>query len=144
MVQFSTSTITYFTAGQASRLTGVAYATLDSWARTGFLRPSIADAAGKGSERHYSFADLVALRAARELRAQGISLQKLRRVVEYVSHRNGLELPLSQTFLITDGTDVYERQGNVAVSLLVHPEQLCLFVLDLGRTAEKVRLAVAA
>jgi len=117
---------------------------LDSWARTGFLRPSVGEASGKGTERHYSFADVVALRAARELRERGISLQKLRRVVDYVRQRDGLEIPLSQTFLITDGVDVYERQGDVTISVLAHPDQLCMFVLDLGQTVAQVRAALAA
>jgi len=144
MVQLPTADISYFTAGQASRLSGVAYATLDSWARTGFLRPSIEEAHGKGSERLYSFADLVALRAARELRDRGISLQKLRRIVDYVRQRDGLEAPLSQTFLITDGVDVYERHGDITISLLAQPEQLCMFVLDLGKMAAQVQAALAA
>ena len=64
-----------FTAGQAAKVTGLKYATVDYWDRSGFLSPSVAGAQGKGSDRVYSFQDLIALRVARQLREAGISLQ---------------------------------------------------------------------
>ena len=54
-----------FTAKQVVALTGVPYKRLDSWANSGFLMPSIAEADGTGSRRLYSFQDLVALRTAK-------------------------------------------------------------------------------
>jgi DNA-binding transcriptional MerR regulator len=57
-----------YTAGEVSKLTGIPYARLDYWARSGFLRPSVSGGNGKGSKRLYAFRDIVALRTARELR----------------------------------------------------------------------------
>lgn len=90
-----------FSAGEAARLAGLKYATLAYWDRSGFLRPSVAEArgAGKGRGRVYSFRDLVALRTATELRKQGISLQSIRAVVRYLQG-HGMESPLAEAKLI--------------------------------------------
>src|ERR1035438_6970559 len=63
-----------YTAKQVTAITGVSYQTLNHWARTGLVEPSIAQAAGSGSERIYSFRDLIALKLAGELRKNGVSL----------------------------------------------------------------------
>ena len=64
----------------------------------------------------------IAIRVADELRTQGIEVHKLRRVVEYLRQRKGLELTasdvLANTMLISDGHDVYEVEGDVTVSTL--------------------------
>ncbi|MEW6226585.1 MAG: MerR family transcriptional regulator [Bacillota bacterium] len=61
-----------------ARLTGLTCGQLDYWDRTGFIRPSLAPAAGRGSARLYSFQDVV-LRVAKELRGAGVALQRLRK-----------------------------------------------------------------
>jgi DNA-binding transcriptional MerR regulator len=52
-----------FTAGQVVKLSGVPYAKLDYWVRSGILRPSVEQASGKGSDRTFSFRDVVARRS---------------------------------------------------------------------------------
>lgn len=133
-----------FTPAEAARIARLPASTIDYWDRSGFLRPSAA--AAKEHERRYSFQDLVALRVARQLREAGISLQALRRVVELLRARRRLASPLAETYLVTDGVDVYEKQGDdTFASVLQNPGQGCLFVvLDLGRTAEEVERAVEA
>jgi DNA-binding transcriptional MerR regulator len=134
-----------WTAPVAARLTGLGYARLDNWARTGFLRPSLAEADGRGSTRLYSFRDLVALRVARELRDAGISLQGLRKVVAELRERGDVEQPLASTWLLTDGNDVFIRQGDAVMSVLRRPGQQCLtFVVDLSRVVEELQQAVQA
>src|SRR4051812_34731646 len=133
-----------FTAGEAVRLTGVAYKTLDYWAKSGFLVPSIAAAAGTGAWRAYDFEDLVALKVAVRLRGAGVSLQALRRVVAHLQGR-GLDQPLSNVFLVSDGEDVYERRGDELISALQKPGQAAFaFVLDLGGMVDELRQAIAA
>ena len=53
-----------FSTGDAVRITGVSFRNIDYWARTKFIVPSIAEAQGTGTERRYSFSDLLALRVA--------------------------------------------------------------------------------
>jgi DNA-binding transcriptional MerR regulator len=126
-----------FTVSQALQVAGLTRPTLHYWDRTGFLRPSLG--------RAYSFQDLVALRVARQLRHAGISLQALRRLVALLRTKKGLVSPLAETYLVTDGHDVYEKQGDAGLSsVLRNPGQGCLFyVLDLGRTVAEVEQAVA-
>lgn len=133
--------IAAFTTSEAARLAGLPYATVDFWDRSGFLRPSVTPATGKGSDRAYSFSDVVALRTARELRQAGISLQALRRVVAYLSQRGDLERGLAQVYLVTDGHDVYERRGDEVLSVLRQPGQGCfLFMFDLTAAVDELRI----
>lgn len=81
-----------FRTSEVAKLAGLTQRQLDYWDRTGFLKPSLARAAGRGSARFYSFRDVVELRIAKELRDAGIPLQALRRVVEYLRDVEGLEI----------------------------------------------------
>lgn len=131
-----------FTAKQAAALSGLSYFRVDSWDRTGFLRPTLAPSSGTGSVRLYSFVDVVALRIGRDLRSAGVSLQALRRVVKYLRGRDGLDSSsaLAASYLVTDGRDVYELRGQQTLSLLRSPGQGHLFcVVDLGATVREVR-----
>jgi DNA-binding transcriptional MerR regulator len=125
-----------FSTGEAVRITGVSFRNIDYWARTKFIVPSIADAKGTGTERKYSFADLLALRVARELREAGVSTQSLRRVVAFLRTRKGLTHPLAECRLIVTGTDVQVATSpGKMMSLLRTPGQTSFaFVFDLART----------
>ena len=116
-----------FAAGRASEISGVPYRTLDYWARSRFLTPSLAPANGKGTQRQYSFNDLIALRVARELRTAGVSRKSA---------------SFADTFLVSDGRDVFERRGDELVSTLRRPDQLaCAWLVDLGQIAQELRQA---
>src|SRR6266852_37189 len=93
-----------FSTGDAVRITGVSFRNIDYWARTKFIAPSIAEAEGTGTERRYSFSDLLALRVARELREAGISTQSLRRIVEFLRTRKSWNNPLADCHLIVTGS----------------------------------------
>lgn len=133
-----------FTLGQVSKTSGVSAKTLDYWAATGFLPPSIKKSAGSGTRRQYSFSDLVAARVARDLRAQGISLQGLRRVVREL-RKQDFSNPVASARLIVSGRDVYLRDNDQFISMLRTPGQtrFPLTVLDLTSTVEIVRREAA-
>src|SRR2546428_12761183 len=127
-----------FTAKQVVALTGVPYKRLDSWANSGFLIPSIAEADGTGSRRLYSFQDLITLRTAKILRDAGISLQGLRKVVRFLRDTHGMEQPLAQTRLVVAGDDVLvvQTEGDL-MSVLRYPGRHILrVVVDLGRLVQ--------
>jgi len=132
-----------FSAGAAARITGVAYRTIDHWARTKFIAPSIAEAQGTGTERLYSFKDLVALRVARELRDAGITTSALKRVIDFLREKK-FENPLAEAKLVAIGRDVAIVRGKEElVSALRSPGQTYLaFVLDLGAAVKEVRQGV--
>lgn len=72
-----------FSSEEASKLSLVPVQRLQEWQRTGFLTASI-PAKRRGVSRRYSFRDVIALRVASELRDSGVSLQMLRKVVDYL------------------------------------------------------------
>jgi DNA-binding transcriptional MerR regulator len=86
------------------RLTRVSYRNLDYWARTGLVRSSIRQAAGKGTRRVYGFEDLVALRVVRRLRDVGVPLQSIRRAVRYLQAH--ADQPLATLALVADGKKI--------------------------------------
>jgi DNA-binding transcriptional MerR regulator len=130
-----------FSTGDAVRITGVSFRNIDYWARTKFIVPSIAEAQGTGTDRRYSFSDLLALRVARELREAGVSTQKLRRVVEFLRTRKGLIQPLAECRLIVTGTDVQVATSPEKImSVLRTPGQTSFaFVFDLARTVDEMK-----
>jgi DNA-binding transcriptional MerR regulator len=130
-----------FSTGDAVRITGVSFRNIDYWARTKFIVPSVAEANGTGTERRYSFSDLLALRVAREMREAGISTQSLRRVVEFLRTRRGLRNPLAQGRLIITGSDVHVATSRDKImSTLLRPGQSSFaFVFDLARTVEEMK-----
>jgi DNA-binding transcriptional MerR regulator len=135
-----------FTAGQAVRVSGLPYPVLDYWAKSGFIVPSITTAAGSGSQRRYSFRDVVALRVARELRDAGISLQSLRKVIGKLKESEGIENPLAEERLILAGDDVVlVRSEEELLSQIRRPGQLYLTaVVNLANVVEELRKAIAA
>jgi predicted RNase H-like HicB family nuclease len=88
-------------------LTGVSGRQVGHWAITGVVRPSI-PAAGKGTRRGYSFKDLVALRVAKRLKDEGISLQKIRKSLAFL-RRNfpDAKEPLAELRFLTDGATIF-------------------------------------
>jgi hypothetical protein len=64
------------------RLVGVTYRVADYWARVGVLRPSVAEAAGSGSQRRYSMQDVRIGRVLAELGRHGCGTVVLSQVVD--------------------------------------------------------------
>jgi predicted RNase H-like HicB family nuclease/DNA-binding transcriptional MerR regulator len=77
------------------------------WDTLGLVRPSLHKARGRGSRRLYSFEDLVELRTVARLLTAGISLQKVRRVVEQIRQVRDVDRPLAQLRFLTDGEGVF-------------------------------------
>ena len=73
---------------------GITYRQLDYWARTGLLQPSIRAARGSGSQRLYSFRDILLLKVVKRLLDTGVSLQQIRVAVNAL-HERGVELHFS-------------------------------------------------
>ncbi|MEU1791865.1 MerR family transcriptional regulator [Streptomyces sparsogenes] len=85
---------------------GITYRQLDYWARTGLVEPSVRPAYGSGSQRLYSFRDVVVLKIVKRLLDTGVSLQNIRAAVQHLRSR-GLD-DLAQMTLMSDGATVYE------------------------------------
>jgi DNA-binding transcriptional MerR regulator len=85
---------------------GITYRQLDYWARTGLVEPSIRSASGSGTQRLYSFRDILVLKIVKRLLDAGVSLQNIRSAVETLRQRGVTDL--ARITLISDGTTVYE------------------------------------
>jgi DNA-binding transcriptional MerR regulator len=121
-------------------LTGVSGRQVDHWATTGVVRPSIRSAAGKGTRREYSFRDLVALKVAKRLREEGVSLQKIRKALVWL-RRNFPEVkaPLAELRLVTDGETLFlvDRDPSRIMDILQGGQ--FVFSLALGEIIEELQ-----
>jgi len=122
------------------KLTGVTYRQLDYWARTGLVGSSIRQAAGRGSRRVYSFQDLVALRVVARLLDAGVSLQAVRRAVEYLKQH--ADQPLSTLGLITKGNRVFALMGNSSKMVEATAEGQVVIAIDVEPIEKDLRTDV--
>ena len=90
----------------ACQIAGITYRQLDYWARTSLVVPSIRGAAGSGSQRLYSFKDILVLKIVKRLLDTGISLHNIRVAVDHLRQRGVQDL--ANITLFSDGTTVYE------------------------------------
>lgn len=105
---------------EVCRLVGISYRQLDYWARTGLVTPSIRDAHGSGSQRLYSFQDLVTLRVIKKLLDTGVSLRRVRKAVD---HLKAMKRRPHGVTLMSDGRGVYEAHSPEAVIDLLRKGQ---------------------
>ena len=114
---------------------GITYRQLDYWARTGLVEPSVRSAHGSGSQRLYSFRDILVLKVVKRLLDTGISLQQIRAAVQHLRDR-GTE-DLAQVTLMSDGVSVYEcTSADEVVDLLAGGQGV--FGIALGRVWREV------
>lgn len=119
---------------------GITYRQLDYWARTGLVTPSIQVASGSGSQRLYSFTDVVHLKIIKRLLDAGVSLQQTRRAIDYLSEVEGQ--PLHEATLMADGNNIYLCKSNDEVIDLLSRGQ-AVFGIAVGPIYEEVHGSVA-
>ena len=105
-----------FRGPQVCAIVGISYRQLDYWARTGLLRPSLADARGSGSQRLYSYRDLLELKVIKQLLDAGLKLQQARRAIACL-RESGEDLASASLVLAGEGS-VLARTGDEIVDLL--------------------------
>jgi DNA-binding transcriptional MerR regulator len=114
---------------------GITYRQLDYWARTALVEPSVRAAHGSGSQRLYSFRDILVLKVVKRLLDTGISLQQIRAAVEHLRNRGSADL--AQVTLMSDGVSVYEcTSADEVVDLLQGGQGV--FGIALGRVWREV------
>jgi len=107
-----------YSGPEVCRVVGITYRQLDYWARTDLVRPSLADARGSGTQRRYSYQDLVRLKVVKSLLDAGVKLQAARAAIDYL--RDDLGEPQWETAsLVLDGSNsVLARDGDQLVDLV--------------------------
>jgi DNA-binding transcriptional MerR regulator len=114
---------------------GITYRQLDYWARTALVEPSVRAAQGSGSQRLYSFRDILVLKVVKRLLDTGISLQQIRAAVQHLRDRGSDDL--AQVTLMSDGVSVYEcTSADEVVDLLAGGQGV--FGIALGRVWREV------
>lgn len=124
----------------ASKAAGITYRQLDYWARTGLVVPTLRGAEGSGTQRLYSFRDVLVLKVVKRLLDTGVSLQQIRSAVEHLRER-GVE-DLAQITLMSDGASVYECTSADEVIDLVQGGQ-GVYGIAVGRVWREVEGTLA-
>ena len=119
---------------------GITYRQLDYWARTGLVEPSVREANGSGTQRLYSFRDILVLKIVKKLLDAGVSLQNIRTAIATLRDR-GVE-DLAQITLMSDGTTVYECTSTDEVLDLLQGGQ-AVFAIAVGRQVRDVEGSLA-
>jgi DNA-binding transcriptional MerR regulator len=101
---------------QVCKVVGITYRQLDYWARTDLLRPSISEARGSGSQRRYSYRDLLHLKVIKRLLDSGISLQQARRALDCL-RATGDDMATAN-LVIEEGRSVLVHSGEEIIDLL--------------------------
>ncbi len=96
-----------FRSPQVCKIVGITYRQLDYWDRTGLLGPSLQEATGSGTQRLYTFQDIVTLRVVKRLKDAGTSLHKIRSAFEQLEVEVGEEWRERDITLLSDGTTIY-------------------------------------
>ncbi|MFE2718684.1 MerR family transcriptional regulator [Streptomyces mirabilis] len=99
---------------------GITYRQLDYWARTGLVEPSVRPAYGSGTQRLYSFRDVVVLKIVKRFLDTGVSLQNIRTTVQHLRERFR---DLERMTLMSDGATVYECSSPDEVHALLQGGQ---------------------
>jgi DNA-binding transcriptional MerR regulator len=106
-----------FRGTQVCSIVGITYRQLDYWARTDLLRPSIADAKGSGTQRRYSYTDLLELKVIKNLLDAGVSLRSARKAIEYLRQHVGTDIARAN-LVLNGASSVLVRTGEEIVDLL--------------------------
>jgi len=129
-----------FRGPQVCRIVGISYRQLDYWARTDLLTPSLAEAQGSGTQRRYSYRDLVALKVIKSLLDAGIALKTARVAIDYLRDRLGGDLATAS--LVLDGSrSVLALTGDDIVDLVRHGQGV-LNIVPLGPVVAELAASI--
>jgi len=141
-----------FRGPQVCKLVGITYRQLDYWARTDLLRPSLADAAGSGTQRLYSYHDVLSLKVIKKFLDAGLALPAARRAIDCL-RQTGADLA-SANIVLSDASSVLASTNDELVDLVkggqgvlnIFPlagvvDELDAAIVNLGEKDAPVRVA---
>ena len=118
-----------FRAPDVAKLVGISYRQLDYWARTDLVTPSVQDAGGSGTQREYSFQDVVLLKAIKNLLDTGLNLQKVRKAIDFL--RTHLKEAPQGLTLMSDGNKVFaSKSPDEVIDLLQKGQGVFAIAMD--------------
>ncbi len=140
----SAAEVISYSGHQTSRIVGISYRQLDYWARTDLIRPSIADAHGSGSQRLYSYADLVKLKLIKRMIDSGLSLQGVRGALDSLGRIDDESFDENQIVLIGNSKSVFARDGDDLVDLLKGNQMVFGMLLSLGDLQQELQAEIVS
>jgi|GEM_PF-39139 len=129
-----------FRGPQVCKIIGITYRQLDYWARTDLLRPSVHDARGSGSQRLYSYTDLVQLKVIKRLIAAGVSPRATRKAIECLRN-SGADLASAKLVIVDDKT-VLAGSGEEVFDLMHGGQGVLTMALGVDKLASEVDAAI--
>lgn len=135
-----------FNTKQAGQIVGASARQIIHWDKMGLVKPSIRSASGRGSQRLYSYVDLLALKAVQSLREDSVSLQKIQKCVRYIrKHLPDARQPLGFCKLIAVGQTVYmARDKQTLIDTIKRPGQHAhlSLIVDISGIDQELRAVV--
>jgi len=129
-----------FNSKTVSKILAIPLRVVDYWDRTNFIKPSVHEASGYGSMRLYSFTDLIQFKVAKFLRDQGLSLQKIRKSLNYLrKHLPEIEKPLVQLRFLTDGETIFVLTNKDGVIIDTLKKGQYVFAIAIGELINDLR-----
>jgi DNA-binding transcriptional MerR regulator len=129
-----------FRGPQVCAIVGITYRQLDYWARTDLMRPSISEARGSGTQRRYSYRDLLELKVIKQLLDAGVSLQSTRRAIQCL--RENLGADVASANLVLGGSDSLLAHSGQEVVDLLKGGQGVLNIVPLAGVVEEIDAAI--
>ena len=128
--------------GLVLKVVGISYERLNYWAKIGFIKPSVQEG-GRRARRLYSFADLIRLKTAKNLLDNGISLQKLRKAMDYLKRcEPQIKEPLSQLKFLTNGRSLFTLTGDSGKAIDILNQNQLVWSIAIGKISNEARKEV--
>jgi DNA-binding transcriptional MerR regulator len=125
-----------FSGNKTAEIVGISYRQLDYWARTDLVRPSLADAAGSGTRRRYSYRDLLELKVIKNLLDAGLKLETVREIFTYLRENLGEDVTTAN--LVIQGSKTVLIRKDSELIDLVKQGQGVLNIVPLAGVKEEV------
>ncbi|MGH9050814.1 MAG: MerR family transcriptional regulator [Acidimicrobiia bacterium] len=129
-----------FRGPQVCAIVGISYRQLDYWARTDLVRPSLADAHGSGTQRRYSYRDLVRLKVIKNLIDAGVKLQTARKAIEYLREDLGDDWA-SASLVLNGANSLLARDGEALIDLVRHGQGV-LNIVSLAQVVDEIDASI--
>ncbi|MGI8754712.1 MAG: MerR family transcriptional regulator [Acidimicrobiales bacterium] len=131
----------HYSGKKAAEIVGITYRQLDYWARTDLVRPTLADAAGSGSRRAYSYGDLLELKVVKSMLDAGIKLESVREAFSYLRSQLGQEVA-SARLVIGGGSAILVRDDEELLDVLKQGQFVMTSLLSLDGVQAEIDAAI--
>jgi len=129
-----------FNSKTVNKITGLSPRQIGYWDKTHFIKPSVREASGYGSVRLYSFTDLIQFRVAKALKDKGISIQKIKKAINYLKkNMPEIEKPLAELKFLSDGATIFVITKNRKEIIDTLNNGQLVFVFALGEIMEELK-----